>query len=318
MTLLRPEALWGLLALPLAVIGSAAFRRRRTGSSVRYTNLDVLDSVTRPLERWRGPLPTLLFAVAFILVVIGVARPERTRTTLIPGTVVLAIDTSASMTADDISPTRLSAATADAAELVRSLPAGYRVGLVTFSGEAQVVVPPTTDRADVLGALSRLQATGGTALGQGLAQAVMLFRIDSLAASSTRTAPTGGVLLLADGENTAGTVSPKEAIQGAVASRVPIYTISLGTPEGRFVFPGGSVRVPPDPATLRLISEKTQGRAFLAPSAGALATIYHAMGQRFVGYARSGDEATWIFAVLALVVLLLAVGLSLLIKGRFP
>ena len=319
MTLRWPVVLWALLAIPLAVLAVLAIRHRRVGTAVRFTNLDLLTSVATRRDRWRTALPTALFAGAYALLVLGVARPERT--VLVPvttGTVILVIDTSGSMKATDISPSRLAAAQADAAQLVSHLPPGFHIGVVSFSDRARVVAIPTTDHQVVEEAIGRLSAEGGTALGDGLADAVRQYHLQTILPATAGTQPNGGILLLSDGENTSGTVEPAEAGSLAAASRVPVYTISLGTPEGVLVTPGRDIPVPPHPESLAAIADATGGLAFEAPTASELEQIYLSMSTRFVGYTRRSDEVTWIVALIGLPLLLSAVGLSMASKGRFP
>ena len=113
-------------------------------------------------------------------------------------------------------------------------------------------------------------------------------------------------------------MQPAEAASLAAASRVPVYTISLGTPEGVLVSPGRDIPVPPHPESLAAIASTTGGLAFEAPTASELEQIYLSMSTRFVGYTRRSDEVTWIAALIGLPLLLSAVGLSLASKGRFP
>jgi Ca-activated chloride channel family protein len=313
-----PWALWALTLLPLAVGALMALRRRRVRTAVPLPNAAVLASVSPRRPRLRSMAPPLLFAGAFVVLVAGVARPQTTeRLQTRPGTVVLTIDTSGSMHADDVVPTRLEAAKAQAAAFVRRLPADMAVGLVTYSSQAQVQVAPTADHGLVLSALEGLRADGGTALGEALAAAADLYA-ERAPADGAR--GNGGVLLLADGRNSAGSVTPADAMASAAARDVPVYTIALGTPQGVLRSFGGRIEqpVPPDPETLRRISEATGGLSFEAATESELERIYRDMSDRFVLEVPRVREVTWAFALAAIPLVLAALGLSLAMRGRFP
>ncbi|HEY2333193.1 MAG TPA: VWA domain-containing protein, partial [Acidimicrobiales bacterium] len=171
---------WRLLALVFVVGLTAAYlvlQRRRRKYAVRFTNLDLLDSVAPARAGWRRHVPAAAMAVALVALVISLARP--THDVRIPkdsAVVVLAIDVSASMSATDVSPTRLQAAVAAGSEFVKQMPAGFEVGLVAFDGTARVVRTPTKDHDSVVAALGQLEVGPGTATGDGI-----LAALDSIA-----------------------------------------------------------------------------------------------------------------------------------------
>ncbi|HEV8652538.1 MAG TPA: VWA domain-containing protein [Actinomycetes bacterium] len=318
MTFANPVLLAGLLLVPLVVLALVLARRRRARYAVRYPALDVLAGVVARTHRWRRHLPAALFLLALTVLLLGAARPmARVPVPRDQATVLLVVDVSGSMNADDVDPTRLDAARAAAGRFLDRLPDRFQVGLVTFSSDAQTLVQPTTDRQAVRLALETLQANGGTAMGDGLARA--LDSIETLRQAgggeqpgaapppgTARDGPPAVALLLSDGANSAGG-DPLVQADRARALGVPVYTIALGTRDGvlRTPDPFGGVSsrpVPPDEQTLARIAETSGGRAFLAASSRNLAAVYDSLGSR-IGYRVEEHEVTVAFAVAALVLL---------------
>ena len=229
-----PIALTGLALVALALIAYLVAQRRRRRYVVRFTNLDLLENVVADSPRWRRHVPAMLTLLALSALVVGMARPQVA--VAVPreeATVILAMDSSGSMTATDVQPDRMTAAREAASSFVDGLPDGFRVGVVSFSNEADVVVPPTADHDEALRGLSALRADNGTALGDAIARSVDLGVTsldEQLAANSDETPVV--VLLLSDGANTTGDYEPLEAAQKAKDAGVPVYTVALGTDAG--------------------------------------------------------------------------------------
>ena len=154
---------------PLLVVAYWWMLRRRKRAAVRYASLDLIRPALGRGARWRRHVPPLLFLLAIATLAFGLARPE-TRMTLpsVHQTVILAIDVSLSMSADDVDPNRLTAAQVAARAFVLDRPADLRVGLVAFGGNAIVVQQPTSNREDLLAAIDRFQLQRGTATGSAL------------------------------------------------------------------------------------------------------------------------------------------------------
>lgn len=212
-------------------------------------------------------LAPLLLLAALVAMITGFAGPvdevevERER-----ALVVLALDTSASMLAEDVAPDRFTAAKEAAAAFVDGLPDGFDVALVSFAGTASVVVPATDDSDEVTRAIANLDLAGGTALGDALLSAV--------AAASVR--PPGvpaSVVMLADGGSTVGT-PVERGVAAALDAELPVHTIAYGTPEGVVVSDGRVFEVPVDEPALADIAEQTDGRAYTAATAGELDEVY--------------------------------------------
>lgn len=312
MGLTWPLALVALLAVPLVGGLYLLVSRRRTRYATTYTNLDVLAAVAATGRPWRGFVPAGLFLVALAALGLALARPHMALS--VPedrATVVLVVDTSGSMRADDVNPTRLDAARAAILVFLDKLPKRVRVGLVSFDSEVSVLAAPTPDRGQVREATGFLSPGGGTALGDGLTAAI------DLAAAAVRGGPTGkrapaAILLLSDGKQTQGNTRPAVAAQHARSEGIAVYTVALGTPNGVVTFgPPGfeqSRPVPPDPATLQLIARTTGGEAFNAGTADTLKQVYRKLGsrigqhkeQREITPALAGFGATFLLAALAL------------------
>jgi Ca-activated chloride channel family protein len=221
------------------------------------------------------------------------------------------------MVASDVAPTRLDAAVAAAQSFVAELPAGFDVGLVSFSSEAAVEVAPTQDRTAVLDALAAARAGGGTAIGEALRASVGALGprpADAPAGEGGRV-----VLLLSDGTNTEG-VGPLVAAAEARAGGVPVYTIAFGTPTGTIEDPRGfgrAISVPPDPESLEAVAEATGGGFFDAPDADALGRVYEEIGTQ-VGSRTERQDVSFAFAAAAGALLLGGGALAVTSRGRLP
>jgi Ca-activated chloride channel family protein len=310
-----PIALLGLLAIPLLVGLEVLARRRQARYTVAFTNLELLRDVVGRRSSWRRVLATSLLLAGLATLVVALARPQDTMTVAKRnGTVVLAMDTSGSMVANDVSPTRIGAATAAAQTFVQKLPDTFEVGLVPFSSSAQLLVAPTHDKTAVVNGLRSLQAGGGTSIGDAIEQALGALGVGG---TTQGTAKKGGrtILLLSDGANTSGE-DPLVAAQHAKAAGVPIYTIAFGTPDGT-VNAGpfnNPVPVPPDPGTLRSVASITGGQSFQVGDSATLKAVYDHIGTR-VGSAKQKHDVTYRFAAGAAVLLLLGAAASVRWRG---
>src|SRR4051794_10420070 len=175
MSFATPIALAALVLVPLLLLAYLIVQRRRAKYALRFTNLPMLANVVDRAPRWRRHVPPLLVLTALVALIVGVARPQiAVAVQKKEGTVILAIDRSGSMLATDVSPTRMAAARAAATTFVQGLPKSFKVGLVSFSDQADVVLPPTTDHAQAVRALTTLQADNGTAIGDAIVRSLDL------------------------------------------------------------------------------------------------------------------------------------------------
>jgi len=320
-----PIALSGLVLVALALIAYFVVQRRRRRYVVRFTNFDLLENIVADSPRWRRHVPAAFALLALTALVIGMARPQvAVAVAREEATVILAMDSSGSMTATDVAPDRMTAAREAASSFVEDLPDGFNVGVVSFSNEADVVVPPTADREEALRGLSALVADNGTALGDAIARSVDLGVTsldEQLAAAAAEDTPVV-VLVLSDGANTTGDYEPLEAAQKAVDADVPVYTVALGTDEGTVQGPDGyggmrTIRVPPDRKTLAQVAETTGGTFFEAADEDALRSVYDEIGSQ-VGVEHEQRELTVLFTAAGAALLLVGGVLSALWFGRIP
>ena len=325
-----PLALLGLLLVPMMLALYLVAQRRRRAYAVRFTNLDLLGSVVTASPQWRRHVPPLLFLLALAALVVAIARPHvNVDVAKEEATVMLATDSSGSMQATDVSPNRLDAARNSAKGFVDRLPDKFRLGLVSFSNVAQLLVPPTNDREPVNTALDSLQAEGGTAIGtaletalSGLQPVIEKSRRDAQRdARGRRRAPRAAIVLLSDGYSTTGP-EPLEIARRARELRVPINTVALGTSAATVTLSDRlgttrNVRVPPDRRTLRRIAQVTGGQYFGAVSDEKLQDVYKRLGSR-IGYRQEEREITAAFAAGGLGLMLAGGLLSMLWFGRLP
>ena len=169
MTFLWPQALWLLLGVPVLVGLYILLLRRKKKNALRYASLGIVHEALDPAQRWRRHVPPALFLLAMIALIVAIARPSATIT--LPSeqrTIILAIDVSLSMRANDVEPSRIEAAREAAKGFVREQPSDVRIGIVSFAGSASVVQKPTHDRDDLMAAIDRLQLQLHTAIGSGI------------------------------------------------------------------------------------------------------------------------------------------------------
>jgi Ca-activated chloride channel family protein len=322
-TFLWPAALLGLVLVPLALVGYLLLQRRRDRYTVRFTNLDLLANMAPRRPGMRRHLPALLALLALTALVLGVARPQAAiKVPKRQATLVLAMDTSASMTADDVEPTRLAAARAAARTLLESLPEQARVGVVGFAQYAATLAPVQSDKDAVLTAIQNARPEGGTALGEAIDQALSMGRAaTNNAKASKKNGPPFAIIVLSDGASTTGR-DPISAAQRAKDAGVPVYTVALGTDEGSVEVTDEFgqthiVPVPPDKETLQTIAETTGGKTYEAPTEEQLRSVYEEVATR-VGYDERQRELTVAFTAAGGVILLLGAALSALWFNRIP
>lgn len=271
----RPLFLLLYLIIPAVVLFYVWYRRRRRKSLVIFAAADLLPGV-RTVSRWKQHLPAGLALLAMTLLVSATVDPSARGAYLSQRSqVVLVIDVSRSMEADDVAPTRIAAAQLAAERFVDKLPTGFEIGLVTFSEKVDVLATPTMDREVVRGKIRSLTTVAGTATGDALIQALNIMGTD----------PKGGVVvLLSDGVQTAGLTTIEQAAGTLRAAGVKAYSIALGTQEGRIsvIDPSTSqlttIEVPPDPDGLKLLSTVTGGETFEAVTVEELNRVYDSVG----------------------------------------
>ena len=316
-----PIVLVGLALLPLLLVLHVLAERRRVRSQAAFGNPDLLPNVVERSPGLLRNLPLVLLLLALGTMIVGVARPHATVT--VPreeATVVIAMDTSRSMKAQDVPPTRLEAAVGAAKAFVAQVPEKYRVGVVSFASRAEVGVPPTDDRVLVSTALDSLVPGEGTAIGDAVALAIRIGRQQETAEGGAP-APRA-ILLVSDGKRDGGTVNPADAAAEARQQGIPVHTVLVGTPNGVLeeLLPGGFrrlIQVPPDPQTLQLLSQSTGGTFFTAFDEAGLQAVYEELGSR-LGERKEQREVTDVVAAGAAALLLVGGALSAFLFRRVP
>jgi Ca-activated chloride channel family protein len=307
-----------LLLLPvLAVLGFYLVQRiRRRQYAARFTDLSLLASVApRGPAWWKRHLPAALLLLSLIGMVISLGRP--TATQRVPrerATVVMAIDVSNSMAADDVSPTRLAAAQDGALSFVNQLPARLNLGLVAFDGTAGVLVSPTTDREAVRTAIRNLQLGPGTAIGDAVATSLQSIR--AVPGDPGQPPAPGRIVLLSDGETTRG-LQNDVAGQQAETQGIPVSTIAYGTQDGYVTIQGQSIAVPVNKQALQQLAEETNGQSYSAETGDELKNVYSDIGSS-IGYDKKKVEISRWFVGVALVLGLLSATLSVLWSAKLP
>jgi Ca-activated chloride channel family protein len=305
-----PLFLLALLLVPLGAAAHVAARRRRRRYAVRFPATATVAAVMARTPAWRRRVPAALLALAVAVLALALARPQTTVAVPVQqATVVLVTDTSRSMGAVDVDPSRIEAARKAAQRFLDRVPKQMRVGLVAFSSSPHTVERPTRDRDSVRTQLDTLTADGSTATGDALDVA-----LDSLGKRDGKRRPPAAIVLLSDGKTTDGQ-DPVEVARRAADLKVPIYTVAFGTPQG--TVPGGPygqpLPVPPDPETLRRIARVAGGEAYETADGDELDRIYRKVGSQ-VGTRPERREITAGFAGAGLV--LLAAGVAAAVRWR--
>jgi Ca-activated chloride channel homolog len=317
MTFDWPVALVGLLAIPLFTGLYVLTMRQRKRAAAKFANPALVPNLVPSGPGWRRHVPPALAVAALGLLVVGVARPHMVRdVTRDEATVVLTIDVSRSMAANDVAPNRFEAAKAAARAFLEEVPDSYSVGIVAFATSADPVLPPTTDRDAARVALNELRLGTGTAIGTAITRSVdvALGRREEQAPPPSGERSPAAVLLLSDGAQTTGDIRPQPASERARRLGVPVSTVALGTGDAvvEVPRPGGlseRVVVAPDINTLRGIARTTGGTFSEAPTAERLESVYRELGTR-LAVDRKRVEVTSAFAAGGAVLLLLGSGLS--------
>ncbi|HWI04916.1 MAG TPA: VWA domain-containing protein, partial [Acidimicrobiales bacterium] len=242
LTFLSRGRLWFLLLVAALVAAYVMMQMRRKEYAVRFTNLALLDSIAPKRPTWRRHIPATAFILAMIAMVTAFARPARpVKVPRERATVVMAIDVSLSMEATDVEPSRLLAAQEAAKSFVDLVPTRLNLGLVAFSGVAQVLVSPTTDHALLKRSIDNLQLGPRTAVGEAIFAS--LGSIASVATEPGQPPPPGRIVLMSDGETTVGRAN-ELAIKAATDAKVQISTIAFGTDDGTVLVEGRNIPVP--------------------------------------------------------------------------
>ncbi len=277
----NPEFLWLLILLPVVAFMLYKFKFVRL-NNFKFSNLESFDSKT--LKSKLYPIINVFRIITLLLVIVALARPQEisnsTRTKTSSGIdIVIAVDISSSMLAQDLKPNRLEALKTVASQFINDR-INDRIGLVIYAGESYTKTPVTSDKDVVIRSLSDITFDGviedGTAIGMGLATSVNRLK-ESKAKSKV-------IILLTDGVNNSGFIDPSTAADLAANFEIKTYTIGLGTngnarapvalnPNGSFRF--GMTKVEIDEELLKNVANKTGGLYFRATDNKKLEEIYN-------------------------------------------
>ncbi len=348
MSFLWAEMLWALGLLPVLIGVYILLQRRRRKYALRYASLSLVKEALGRGPGIRRHIPPAIFLLGMAVAIFALARPVSSVT--LPsqqGTVILSIDVSGSMRADDMRPSRLEAAKAAARAFVQKQPRNVRIGVVSFSGSAAVVQAPTADRDSILASIDRLTTQRATAIGSGiLASLDAIFEEPGRRPTSSARDPLGrdpfsrdqilqaeptpaitpvprgtyapaAIVLLSDGQSNTGP-PPLRTLKQASDRGVRIYTVGVGSAEGTVQrFEGMSMRVRLDEDTLKRIADETNGDYVKASTETDLRRIYEDLGTNLVFKVEQTELTAW-FTGAAVVLLLFAGSLSLLWFDRLP
>ena len=312
---------WRLLLLFVVVVLGiiyALFQKRRSKYAVRFTNLELLESIAPNRPGWRRHIAAAVQLVALAALVLAFAQPVHdVKVPRERATVMLALDVSLSMEATDVKPDRIEAAKAAATAFLDDVPAQFNVGLVTFAGSAKIRVPPTTDRQQVANAIQNAQLADGTAIGDAIDAS--LDALGDVPPAPDGAAVPAAIVLLSDGTTTMGTPNIT-ATQRAVDEGVPVSTIasSEGASTGTVTLPTGqSVSVPVDAPSLEAIAKQSGGNFYEASTQNQLTDVYSKIGSS-IGYDEVESSLTQWFVAASFLTLVLASGLALAWSNRLP
>jgi Ca-activated chloride channel homolog len=341
MNFLWPHMLWAMAALPVLALLYWWILKRRRKSAVRLASVAIARMAVGKGPGWRRHVPPALMGLALAALLFALSRPTATVTLpLAERTIILAMDVSGSMRAEDVKPNRLVASQEAAKAFIAELPREVRVGVVSFAGTAAVVQAPTFSRDDVLAAIDRFQLQRGTATGSGIVLSLAtLFPDDGIEISQItgqRPMPrmlgdaekkkdfkpvepgsynSAAIIMLTDGQRTTGP-DPLDAAKMAAERGVRVYTVGVGTTQGEIIgFEGWSMRVKLDEETLKNVSVLTHGEYFYAGTAEDLKKVYQSLSSRVV-VERKETEISALFAGLGALFAVLATALSLWWFGR--
>lgn len=347
MSLLWPNLLWALAIIPVLIAAYVWMLSKRRRATVRYSSLALIREAIPAYSWWRRHGPALSFLLGVICLALALTRPVSILS--VPAgqtTIVLALDVSRSMCATDIAPNRLTAAKAAALSFVEHQDPRTQIGVVAFSGFAELVQPPTTDQEALAAAIQSLLTGRRTAIGSGILKALEgLSEADETIAPpdmegsglpSVTPVPSGAyapaiIVLLTDGASNTGP-RPQDAAAQAAARGVRVFAIGFGTEQGAefsscgqrnygfepfggagraFGYGGGYFRRGIDEETLMSVADMTGAQYYSAESASELQKVFSELPTTTI-MKHETTELTALFVLAAAVFVTLALMLSLL------
>lgn len=311
---LLPDRLWWLLVVPAVALLYFYLSSLRPKSRRRASRLDLV----LPRDKaWKRHLAVGLALLAIASLVVAYAKPKDfTEVPRERATVVLAIDVSRSMMAEDVEPNRMAAAQTAAKDFLKLLPEGFNVALVAFAGTSSLIVPPTTDRGAVSRAIDNLELAPSTAIGDGIYSSLDALKLVPPDPDNPDEIAPAAIVLLSDGATNTGEPSIQAARDAKVAN-VPIYTIAYGTATGYVLEKGVRQPVPVNHRELSDVAKESGGKKLSAASDKELAEAYSQIA-RSIGYEKVYVEVTERYAGWALLFGIAAALATMSLAARWP
>ncbi len=312
----HPERLWLMIAIPLLLAGYAALTMRRR-SRTRSTGIESLSRVLPGQAAWKRHVAVVAAVSSLASLVVAYAQPkDQVNVPRERATVVVAIDVSRSMAAEDVKPNRLDAAKDAAQSFVNMLPEGFNVSLVAFAGASSIIVPPTTDRGMVNRAIENLQLAPATAIGEGIFSSLDALALAPVDPKHPDEPAPGSIVVLSDGSSNVGrssSIAAKEAKSRGYA----VHTIAYGTKNGYVVVDGYREPVPYQPGELKEVARLSGGKAFTAGSSAELSEVYKSIAST-IGYVKEDREVTERYVGFAVALAVIASLAVVSLAARWP
>jgi len=316
LSFLAPVRLWLLVLIPLLVLLYLWLVQRKRSRN-RTVGRTMFDLVIPRDRTWLRHVAVGLSILSLLTLTLAFAKPkDQVSVPRERATIVVTIDVSLSMEAQDVEPNRLDAAKIAAEQFVNSLPPKFNVALVSFAGTAVTLVPPTLDRGAVTAGIQALRPQASTAIGEGIYTSLAALAQVPPDPDNPKAVAPARIVLLSDGKTQVGRASD-QAAQAARAQSVPIYTIAYGTADGYIEIGGRREPVPVDRAELRRIAQISGGEDYTATSAGQLKEVYKDIGSS-VGKEKVDQEVTSRYAGFGLAFAILAALGMVSLGARWP
>ncbi|MBK8446000.1 MAG: VWA domain-containing protein [Micropruina sp.] len=313
---IEPQRLWWLVLIPVLLVLYLVLLMRKSSRS-RTTGINNLDKVLPKQQAWKRHIAVGAAVLALAALNVAFAKPsDQVDVPRDRATIILTLDVSRSMIAEDVEPNRLDAAKAAAKDFLGMLPARFNVALVAFAGSASVVVAPTTDRGMVSRAIENLQVAPSTAIGEGIYSSLDAMALAPPDPEHPDEPAPGAIVLLSDGYTNIGRKSATAA-QAAKQAKLPIFTIAYGTEDGYVVDQGRREPVPVNFEELQRVADISGGKAFEAGSASELKEVYANIAAQ-VGYVKQEQEVTEVYTGYALFFAVLAAIAVISLGARWP
>ncbi len=304
-----PGFLFLLLLLPSALLLYWYYRKKQNQETLNFSSIETLKQIGAEVKPWRRHGSFILELLLLFILILALARPEAVLP-LPTNQIAIAIlfDTSGSMMAADLFPSRIGAAKQAAKEFVKHEKGSYPIGIITFSTFPLVRLNPTTNKKKILSAISHVHAhLGGTAIGDAIFGAMSL--LDGYPSAHKV------ILLFSDGGNNSGS-SPILAAKAAKAQGIRIYTIGVGTKSGAYL-PGFPIKVYLEQKTLKAIAELSGGKYYKVSSVVSLKKALSELSRK-IKIIKKYQDITWYFAAIGLLILGIKFLLDFTVFRRIP